>query len=230
MTSGQLSRARTRAVAPEDKFERRAAIVRAAEALLRQDPSATFAVGEIARRAGLAKGTMYLYFSSREEMLLAVHDAQLGELFGALDRVLARPRAGAAGISRAVLGFLGQRPEFFRLSTSCHGALEASITSGVARGHREAVAARLHSIGQRIENLYPGMRPGEGATLLKNCYALMLGLWQLAASPLRVAGPHRAATADCGPAALRIDFESQLEAALTDLWNAAVQRGKGRLA
>jgi AcrR family transcriptional regulator len=217
-------------VAPAHKTERRAAIVRAAEALLRRDPSATFAVGEIARRAGLAKGTVYLYFASREEMLLAVHDAQLGELFGALDRVLARPRAGAAGMSRAVLGFLQRRPEFFRLSTSCHGALEASITSAVARGHREAVAARLRSIGERIETLYPGMRPGEGATLLKNCYALMLGLWQLAASPLRVPGPHAADVAEDGPAALRIDFELQLEGALTDLWNAAAQRGKGRLA
>lgn len=230
MTRGQLSKARTRAVAPEDKSERRAAIVRAAGALLRRDPSATFAVGEIARRAGLAKGTVYLYFASREEMLLAVHDAQLGELFATLDRVLGRPRAGAAGISRAVLGFLQQRPEFFRLATSCHGALEASITSRVARDHREAVAAHLQSIGLRIESLHPGMRPGEGAALLKNCYALMLGLWQLAASPLRVPGPQAAGAADAGPAALHIDFESQLQAALTDLWNAAIQRGQGRLA
>ncbi len=226
MTRSQL-KSRTRAVAPEDKSERRAAIVRAAESLLRRDPSATFAVGEIARRAGLAKGTVYLYFASREEMLLAVHDAQLSELFGALERALSRPRTSAAGVSRAVLGFLEHRPEFFRLSTSCHGALEASITSGVARGHRDAVAARLQSIGNRIETLHPGMRPGEGATLLKNCYALMLGLWQLAASPLRVPDP---GCADGEPAALRINFEEQLEAALTDLWNAAVQRGAGRLA
>ena len=226
MTRSQL-KSRTRAVAPQDKTERRAAIVRAAEALLRRDPAATFAVEEIARRAGLAKGTIYLYFASREEMLLAVHDAQLGELFGALERVLSRPRVSAAGVSRAVLGFLEHRPEFFRLSTGCHGALEASISSGVARGHREAVASHLMAIGQRIEILYPGMRPGEGATLLKNCYALMLGLWQLAASPLRVPGPD---PDDCEPAALRINFEEQLEAALTDLWNAAVQRGKGRLA
>lgn len=226
MTRGQL-KARTRAVAPQDKSERRAAIVQAAEALLRRDPSASFAVGEIARRAGLAKGTVYLYFGSREEMLLAVHDAQLGELFAAIERVLSRPRASATAVSRAVLGFLAQRPEFFRLSTGCHGALEQSIGSEVARGHREAVAERLQSIGQRIESLHPGMRPGEGATLLKNCYALMLGLWQLAASPLRVPAP---GSAEDGPAALRIDFEEQLEAALADLWNAAVQRGKGRLA
>jgi len=214
MTRGQLKRAR----APEDKSERRAAIVRAAEALLRRDPGASFAVGDIARRAGLAKGTVYLYFGSREEVLLAVHDLQMEELFAALEHALERPRVDAARVARAVLEFLGRRPEFFRLSTNCHGASEGCVSSPVADAHREAVAARLVALGRRIERLYPAMRPGDGMALLKNCYALMLGLWQLAASPLRVAAGAGA------PAPLRIDFETQLAAALTDLWNAAVRR------
>lgn len=221
MTRSQL-KARTRAVAPEDKSERRDAIVRAAGELLRRAPSASFAVAEIARRAGLAKGTVYLYFGSREEILLAVHDAQMAEMFAALDAALAQRQAGAERVARAVLAFLKRRPEFFRLSTACHGALEGSVSSAASRAHREVVAGRLTALGQRIEALHPGMRPGEGLTLLKNCYALMLGLWQIAASPLRVAGGPGT------PAALRIDYESQLAAALTDLWNAAVRRGNGK--
>jgi len=220
MTKSQL-RAHTRAVAPADKSERRAAILAAAEALMRRGPSTTFVVEEIAQRAGLAKGTVYLYFGSREEILLAVHDAQMDELFEALGAALARPRAGAGRMTRAVLGFLKHRPEFFRLSTACHGALEGSVSSAVSRAHREAVAEQLTALGGRIEKLHPAMRPGEGLTLLKNCYSLMLGLWQIAASPLRVAGGPDT------PAALRIDYESQLAAALTDLWNAAVLRGEG---
>jgi len=225
MTKGQL-KARRRAVAPEDKTERRAAILSAAEALLRRDPAAGFAVEEIARRAGVAKGTLYLYFGSREEVLLAVHDAQMKELFDALGRALERPQVDAAAVARAVLAFLRHRPEFFRLSTSCHGALDGSVAPAVSRAHRELVAERLTAIGQHIEGLYPGMRRGEGATLLKNCYALMLGLWQLAVSPLRVpAGPVKV---EPEPAALRIDFEDQLAAALNDLWNAAALRGQGK--
>src|SRR5688572_14395073 len=129
MTRSQLKRAR----APEHKTERRGVILRAAEALLRRDPSASFAVGDIARRAGIAKGTVYLYFDSREEMLLAVHDAQMGELFDSLERALARPKVGADTAARAVLDFLRHRPEFFRLSTSCHGSLEDSVSPAVAR-------------------------------------------------------------------------------------------------
>jgi len=217
MTRSQLRRAR----APEDKSERRAAIVAAADALIHRSRSTACAVGEIARRAGLAKGTVYLYFGSREEILLAVHDAQLAELFGALEATLARPGADAGRVARAVLAFLRRHPEFFRLATICHGALEGSVAAPVACAHREAVAGRLTALGARIEAVHPGMRPGGGLTLLKNCYALMLGLWQIAASPLRLAGGTGT------PAALRIDYETQLAAALTDLWNAAVRRGKG---
>jgi len=215
MTKGQLKRAR----APEHKSERRAAILAAAEALIRRDPEGGFAVGDIARRAGLAKGTVYLYFGSREEILLAVHDAQLGELFAGLEAVLEQPGADAARVARAVLAFLKRRGQFLRLATNCHGALEGSLAPEASRAHRDAVAVRLTTIGQRIEALHPGMRAGEGLRLLMNCYSLMLGLWQLAASPLRVEAGART------PAALRIDFDTQLSAALTDMWNAAVHRG-----
>jgi AcrR family transcriptional regulator len=225
MTKGQLKRQRrprTRAVAPEAKSERRAALLAAAEALLERDPEAGFAVGDIARRAGLAKGTVYLYFGSREEILLAVHDAQLDELFRSVEQVLAQPRVGAEHVARAVLGFLSRRREFFRLATNCHGAFEDSVPAAAKCAHREVVAARLTKLGSRIETLHPAMRPGEGLRLLMNCYAQMLGLWQLSASPLRVDAGAAA------PAALQIDFETQLAAALADLWNAAVRRGKGR--
>lgn len=217
MTKSQLKRA----LAPEHKSARRAAILAAAEVLLARDPEGGFAVGDIARRAGVAKGTVYLYFGSREEILLAVHDSQLDELFGAVETALGRPRAGAEQVARAVLGFLKRRSEFFRLATNCHGALEGSVPAPAAGAHRDAVAVRLTEIGRRIEQMHPRMRPGEGLRLLMNCYALMLGLWQLAASPLRVDGGARA------PAALQINFEAQLAAALTDLWNAAVLRGEG---
>lgn len=228
MTKSQLKRAarpprvRTRAVAPEAKSERRAAILSAAEALLERDPEAGFAVGDIARRAGLAKGTVYLYFGSREEILLAVHDAQLEELFRSVEAALAKPQVTAEDVARAVLDFLGRRAEFFRLATSCHGAFEDSVPAAAKCAHREVVAARLTMLGSRIESLHPEMRPGEGLRLLMNCYAQMLGLWQLSASPLRVEAGAAA------PPALQIDFETQLAAALTDLWNAAVRRGKGR--
>src|SRR6266545_6754360 len=122
MTNGQLQRAR----APEDKSERRAAIVHAAESLARRDPSCTCSVEQLAREAGLAKGTVYLYFRSREEMLLAVHEKQTHEIFDVIERALAATRASARSVVRAGLRYLKAHPEFYPLAGNCRNMLDTN--------------------------------------------------------------------------------------------------------
>ena len=65
-----------RAMLEEDKQLRRQAILAAAAALLAQHPERLPSVEDVARQSGLAKGTMYLYFRTREEIYLAVHEQQ----------------------------------------------------------------------------------------------------------------------------------------------------------
>src|ERR671912_253682 len=72
---------RTRAVLAEDKQERQQAILDAAERLLRRSPERVANVAEVADEAGLAKGTVYLYFPSKEELLLALHERHVDAFF-----------------------------------------------------------------------------------------------------------------------------------------------------
>src|SRR2546426_894205 len=102
MTVSQ-SRLGRRALAPEDKSERRAAIVQAAGHLLKRSPGGEFPVAELARRAGLAKGTVYLYFRTREEVLLAVHLERVHRMFDAIEGSLAGPNGGAHSAIRATV-------------------------------------------------------------------------------------------------------------------------------
>lgn len=224
MTSGQLRR--RRALAPAEKSERRAAIVRAAEALLHRNPAATFSVEALARRAGLAKGTVYLYFGSREEVLLALHEKQIHELFGVLERTLAAPQADAAGVVRAGLEHHAAHPEFYPLAGNCRAMLDTNVSERAAIAFRAGLAQRIAAIGERIEALYRGLGRGEGAALLMNSYALIIGLWQQADTP-RVL---KRAMKRPEMAIYRIDFGRQLEAALLDLWRSAESRGARRQA
>src|SRR5262245_3697821 len=72
------------------------------------------AVSDIIERAGVARGTFYLYFDSKERVLLAVledfHD-RLREAFEALDAAAtaARPHGGRAVLAASVRSWL----EFF---------------------------------------------------------------------------------------------------------------------
>jgi AcrR family transcriptional regulator len=211
-------------VAPEDKSERRAAIVRAAEALLRRDPAATFSVEDLARRASLAKGTLYLYFGTREEVLLAVHEKQTHEIFDVVEQALAAPGADGPSVVRAGLAYLRTHPEFYPLAGNCRGMLDTNISTEAALEFKIAIGRRLEPLGARIEALYPGLERGEGAALLMNCYALIIGLWQQADPPLCL----RPVMQRPEMAIFRIDFEKQLTTALLDLWESAERRSARR--
>lgn len=216
MTVSQLKR---RAVAPEDKTARRDAIVRAAEELSAR--SAGFSMEQLGRRAGVAKGTLYLYFGTREEVLLAVHEKQTHELFDVVERALAAAAPTGETVVRAGLRYLRAHPEFYPLAGNCRGMLDTNVSTEAAFAFKDGIARRLALLGVRIEELYPRLRKGEGAALLMNCYALIVGLWQQADVPVSLRSVmHRPEMQ-----IFKIDLERQLTAALLDLWDAAARRG-----
>jgi AcrR family transcriptional regulator len=218
MTHSQL--VRRRAVAPAQKSERRAAIVAAVEELARRDPSASYSVEQVARRSGLAKGTVYLYFRTREEMLLAVHEKQTHGLFDVVQRALGGPGASAEKVVRSGLRYLRAHPDFYPLAGNCRSMLDTNVGTEAALAFKIGIGRRLEPLGRRIEELYPGLQRGEGAALLMNSYAMIVGLWQLADPPLSLRSVmHRPEMR-----IFRIDFEKQLSAALLDLWEAAARR------
>lgn len=214
---------RTRAVLPEDKSERRAAILRAAVALLKNAPQGAFSVEELARRAGLAKGTVYLYFGTREEVLLAVHAERQQILFDTLDKALAPPRVDIRLVARTVARFLRAHPEFLPLAANCRGMLETNIGPDAALAYKQGIGIRLTQIGARLETLFPTLARGQGVGLLMASYALMIGLWQISDPPACLA-----AVMDRPDMRLfRVDLEKQLNAALVNLWEGAIHRGDG---
>jgi TetR/AcrR family transcriptional regulator len=218
MTASQLRR--TRAVAPEAKSEKRAAIVNAVHELARRDLSASYSVEQLAKKAGVAKGTVYLYFKTREEMLLAVHEKQAHGLFDVVERALAAPDASAEKVVRAGLRYLKAHPEFYPLAAGCRGMLDKNVSTEAAFAFKVGIGRRLEPLGGRIEQLYPGLKRGEGAVLLMNNYAMIVGLWQLADPPLSLRPVmHRPEMQ-----LFKLDFERQLSAALLDLWEAAARR------
>lgn len=77
-------RART---AAEKQF-RRGAILNAADVHFRDVGFEVFSMARLAKRAGVAKGTLYLYFETREEVLLALLHAKLERWVGELGTLL----------------------------------------------------------------------------------------------------------------------------------------------
>ncbi len=73
-----------RAVSESDKAARREAILSAAEAQLREAGFEAFSMEVLARSLGVARGTLYRYFATREELLLELYLTQRSRFAAAL--------------------------------------------------------------------------------------------------------------------------------------------------
>ncbi|WP_246580696.1 TetR/AcrR family transcriptional regulator [Deinococcus aestuarii] len=86
-----------RARSPEEKGQRRDDILRAAERLWAKTPHAELSMNQVAREAKLAKGTLYLYFDTKEEMFLALLTEHLQRWVGGLVALLDERRPQTPG-------------------------------------------------------------------------------------------------------------------------------------
>src|SRR5678815_1427507 len=118
-----------RAIGTEDKEVRRQAILDAAERLFVKHPERMASVSEVAESAGLGKGTVYLYFPSKEEMLLALHERHVAAFFEELTSLLERPGPHSFdAIFAVVRKHIVRSPDYLPLTSICFGLMDREIS------------------------------------------------------------------------------------------------------
>jgi AcrR family transcriptional regulator len=142
----------------------------------------------VAERAGLAKGTLYLYFGTKEDLFLSVVEDRLGEWFGALDAWLADKAApvGPDELSDFVAASLSSRTALVRLMAILHTTLERNVEQARVRDFTQFLLAHMTTTATLLERSVPALKPGHGARFLLRLDVLVIGLWHLAdpASPV----------------------------------------------
>lgn len=208
-----------RARKDEDKAARRRSILAVASRLLGRQQYHHITMAEVARRCSLAKGTLYLYFRSKEELFLAALEDELAQWFEALALELGRmtpgpdaPERFAAAVTRTLL----PRETFVDLLSLLHTVLEQNIDAGSALAFKQMLLEQVQQGAAMVERAVPGLPEGSGARVLVRLHALLIGMRQMA-DPAPVVAE---VLARPEMAALRIDFASELSATL-----AAMVRG-----
>lgn len=165
-----------------EKLQRRQAILDAAWHMYQTIPYESLAMASVAERVGLAKGTMYLYFATKEELFLALADRELVAWF---DDVYARlsdeqPTWNIPALSRTICATLDVRPGLTRLLAILSTVLEHNIDLESATRFKRMVLANMQRVGALLERRLPFLAAGEGTQTLLRCYALVIGLRHLA--------------------------------------------------
>lgn len=204
-----------RAHSPEQKAERRGAILDAAAALFRERPIAAISIGEVAQRAGIAKGSVYRYFATKEEIFLDLLVRELEGWFDALGPALA-PLASTAragdppALAACLVETLRPRETMLRLLSRLFSDIEENLSLEAVRAFKRWLLDRVGAAGGAIEAALPSLPAGAGARVVLRLNALVAGLWPMA-SP---AGNTKKALSAPRMAPLRVDFFPELEAAL----------------
>lgn len=207
---------RQRAIHLGDKHERHHAILNAAERLLLRSPDRIANMAEVAHEAGLAKGTVYLYFPSKEELLLALHERNIDGFFQALSALLdVRAPVNIEDVFALTRIHIVAPPLFLPLASRCFGVMDQNVPAAAGRAFKQRMAERFERAGAGLERHFAVLTSGDGVVLLRHSYALILGLWQMSGSVS--SGPDAGIGQVASPDAAW-HYPDELERAMFALW------------
>lgn len=164
-----------RARSPEEKGQRRDDILRAAERLWTTTPYAELSMNQVAREVKLAKGTLYLYFETKEELFLALLAEHLQRWLEQLTALLdERQPQTPDEVARVLLQSARDQEPLRRLLILLGTVLERNVRPELARKFKQ----EFQRLTQDVEARLP-FAPDVTRRLLMHLYALSLGWQQL---------------------------------------------------
>ncbi|WP_257457515.1 TetR/AcrR family transcriptional regulator [Archangium lipolyticum] len=205
-----------RARKEEDKEARRRQLLDAAMALYQGSSYAEVKMADVAERAQLAKGTVFLYFPTKEALFLALLEERLFAWFARVEEALSRgeSRWTGARVARTLAESLEGEESLTRLLARLQTVLEQNVTEEQVRGFKERLLEAVVRAGALVEKRLAFLKAGEGVRFFLQVHALVTGLRQMAdlapvARAVHEAAPHLEP--------LRVDFTRELTDSLTTL-------------
>ncbi|CAM4116819.1 TetR/AcrR family transcriptional regulator [Deinococcus marmoris] len=162
-----------------EKQQRRADILCAAEDLWTTTPYADLSMNQVASAAQLAKGTLYLYFDTKEELFLALVDSHLAAWITRAAALLEerRPRTPAQ-LADALLEAGQDSHSVRRLLVLLGTVLERRVRPELLQGFYQNLNVHL----ERLLALMPLERE-VSVRVLRHLYALAIGWQHLSEQP-----------------------------------------------
>ncbi|UBV41584.1 TetR/AcrR family transcriptional regulator [Deinococcus taeanensis] len=162
-----------RARSAEEKNQRRDDILRAAERLWTTTTYAELSMNQVAREAQLAKGTLYLYFDTKEELFLALLSEHLHAWINrTADLLVERKPRTPQQLTDVLLDSAEHLTPLRRLLVLLGTVLERNVRPELAQEFRRELDTQLRRLVQHMPYSAPTT-----LRLLRHLYALAIG-WQ----------------------------------------------------
>lgn len=170
-----------RAVSVEQKQERRKVIIGVAKRLFTEKKFADISMREIAEEAKLAKGTIFLYFKTKEELFLAYAREEISswsEIFEVeLNKLKEKPQTITIDNIIAIIDkTLTNNLSLRRIFAIMDETLEQNIDYNTAREFKHFLKAMCSRAGCILEECLGFLKPGDGEKVFFYIFILIVGV------------------------------------------------------
>ena len=168
-----------RARGPEQKQERLEQIIAAVGGLLETCDFTQISMQRVAKEAGIVKGTLYLYFKTKEELFLELETRELSQFF-------AKIKEGVGGIKDSsqlpglLIFIVVQRPLLMKLLAMANQVLEQNISLEKAKAFKLGVHSDLEPVVTAITEKCSDLSAPQVVSYLVHFIAQAIGLWNQA--------------------------------------------------
>lgn len=135
-------------------------------------------MNQVAREARLAKGTLYLYYDTKEELFLALLVNHMQDWFDEIGtRLRGHPPRSPDDLTSLLLEVTEQQVALRRLMTLLNGVLNRNVKPEVTQQFRMLVYRHIQELSAHL-----GLDPGVTFRVLSHLYALTIG-WHYVSEP-----------------------------------------------
>jgi len=177
-----------RAISEKDKQKKKEKILKTAWNLFKKAEGKLPTVAVIAQKSGLSKGTVYLYFKTKEEIFLQLYLNKLQEWHESVaDKIdKCSGKISEFEFAEIITDYVIKNPLLLRLASLVRGVLEEKTKDEVIVETRAQIAHLLECCGQLTCQNFPGVTLDQAVQIHMRIYALIFGLWQITSSPERI--------------------------------------------
>ena len=165
-----------RARGEEQKKERSNQILKAAASLLENIDYAEISMNQIAEKVGLVKGTLYLYFKTKEELFLALHQQEIQVILATWQESVEKMTNSDQLPDISATAFLN-RPLLMILLSVTNQVLEHNISFEMAKKFKLETHEKLGMLATAVEQNCDWMQSGQGSEFVMYVASYATGLW-----------------------------------------------------
>lgn len=167
-----------RAVLEKDKLSKKALILNAAASLLSKKDWSELSMDEVAKKAKIAKGTLYLYFPTKEDLCLQVHIGDYESWFLDLESFLVNdPNTSDEAFCKWFVGSMSRHPRFLKLLPIVPTILEKNASVDTIREFKTNLRDRLFQLLPILKESMRFESAEKAFFFLMQCHALAIGSW-----------------------------------------------------